>query len=88
MMKQIDQEKLEALLKEFETKLKEVGMTLENAYDKIAQTAEEKLAEGKTEWASLAAKSPNTARRQLRKYWIAFATLTFAVGVIIGKYLF
>lgn len=68
-------------IKEAEEALKALGVTVVTSFDEAKTALQEKLDEGKLEWADLAATNPDEARRYIRKTW---AIIAGSAGLVIG----
>lgn len=82
--KAVESEKVEQIKKmmdELKEKAKELGLEMIASVEEAKKAVQEKLDEGKAEWAAEAATTPNAARRQVRLVW---AVLGAVAGVLVG----
>ena len=82
--KAVESEKVKQIKKmmdELKEKAKELGLEMIASVEEAKQAVQEKLDEGKAEWAAEAATTPNAARRQVRLVW---AVLGAVAGVLVG----
>lgn len=69
-------------LNDLKERFDNVGDAVEEVVSDTVQKVEEKLDAAKDEWAQLAMTDPDSARRQLRKFWILVAG---GSGIVIGS---
>lgn len=54
---------------------------LQDLLQKYKDELTAKLEEEKKEWAAQAKENPDTARRELRKFWLVVSAFTFVLGI-------
>lgn len=74
-------EQIKTLMDELKAKAKELGVEVIQNASEAAEAVQEKLDEGKSEWAAEAQEDPNAARRKLRAIW---GCIGLVAGLLIG----